>query len=364
MLKARHLLLALAAAVVLGGSVSAADLTAGMTKGTPDLKSAGPLAFGPEGILFIGDTQGAAIFAVATDDSKAPAKLDKLKVDGLNEKIASLLGIAANQLAVNDMSVNPASGNIYLSVARGRGADAKPAIVRVDGQGKITELPLKDIKFSKASLTNVPAANARNRQESITQIAFVKDRVVVAGVSNEDWVSKLRSIPFPFTEVDKGTGVQIYHTAHGRLETAAPVRTFTSYEIKGETNLLAAYTCTPLVRIPLNQLKAGEKVKGTTIAELGNMNKPLNIIVYQKGGKDYLLLANSARGVMKVTVDDGIEAALPERPVSGGGQAGLKYETLQSLKGVEHLDKYGKDLVVLLVKASNGTMSLEAIDLP
>src|ERR1700722_4134988 len=62
MLKTRSTLLAFAAALALAGSVSAADsLTGSLTKGTPDLKSAGPLAFGPEGILFIGDTQGAAI---------------------------------------------------------------------------------------------------------------------------------------------------------------------------------------------------------------------------------------------------------------------------------------------------------------
>ena len=45
------------------------------SKGTPDLKSAGPLAFGPEGILFVGDPQGAAVFALDTGD-RTPAKSD------------------------------------------------------------------------------------------------------------------------------------------------------------------------------------------------------------------------------------------------------------------------------------------------
>ncbi len=35
----------------------AAEPSAALKKGTPDLKSAGPLAFGPDGILFVGDTQ-------------------------------------------------------------------------------------------------------------------------------------------------------------------------------------------------------------------------------------------------------------------------------------------------------------------
>ena len=49
-----------------------AEPTASLKKGTPDLKSAGALAFGPEGILFVGDTKGAALFAIDTGD-RAPA---------------------------------------------------------------------------------------------------------------------------------------------------------------------------------------------------------------------------------------------------------------------------------------------------
>jgi len=362
MLKARTTLLALAAALVLAGSVSAADLASSLTKGTPELKSAGPLAFGPEGILFIGDTQGATIFAVATNDKTPAQKLEKIKIAGVNAKIANSLGVDVKQLTINDLATNPISGVIYLSVTRGQGAEAKPVIVRVDTQGKISEFPLKDVMFSKAVLTN--AADGRGRQESITQISFVKDRVIVAGLSNEDWASKLRAIPFPFKDADKGAGIQIWHSAHGKLETAAPVRTFVAYDIGGETNLLAAYTCTPLVKIPISQLKAGEKVKGTTVAELGNRNKPLDMIVYQKGGKDYLLLANSARGVMKVSTE-GIDKIEPiTKPVAGGGTAGLKYETIASLKGVQQLDKYGKDLAVVLLAGEGGMLNLEAIDLP
>ena len=45
-----------ALAAVLGAALTAQG--ADLTKGTPDIKSAGPLAFGPDGLLFVGDTQG------------------------------------------------------------------------------------------------------------------------------------------------------------------------------------------------------------------------------------------------------------------------------------------------------------------
>src|SRR5262249_10286318 len=156
-----------------------------------------------------------------------------------------------------DMAANPISGNVYFSVSRGKGADAKPAIVRLEPKGKISEFALKDVPFSKASLDNA-AASGPKRMDSITQVAFLKDPILVAGLSNEEFASKLRSIPFPFKGTDKGASIEIFHGAHGRIETASPVRTFVAYESKGEAAILAAYQCTPLVRIPVSQLKPGE----------------------------------------------------------------------------------------------------------
>jgi len=295
--KTRFALTVILGAALLSCSARAGDLAASLKKGTPDLKSAGALAFGQEGILFVGDTQGAAVFAIATGDLKPAAASGALRVEGIDEKIASMLGTNSKGIKINDLAVNPASGNAYLSLTRGSGPDATPVLMRVERSGMIGEFPLKDVPFAKAVLPNP----GRNRAQAITKLAFVKDRVIVAGLSNEEWASNLRSIPFPFTEADKGTSVQIYHGSHGRFETNAPVRTFVPYEIKGEPYILAAYTCTPLVKFPVADLKPGERVKGTTIAELGNRNSPLDMIVYQKNGKDFILLANNSRGVMKIT---------------------------------------------------------------
>jgi hypothetical protein len=359
MLARTRLMMAVLAAAVLAGPAQAADLTASLKAGTPDIKSVGPLAFAPEGILLIGDPQGAAIFAIDTGD-RTPAAAGPFKIEGLDEKIAALLGTEAKQILINGLAVNPASNRAYLSVSRGKGPEAAPVVVRVDREGKIDEVPLKEVKFSKAILPN--PAGGKNRQDVITHLAYVKGKVFVAGLSNEEFASKLRSIPFPFTEADKGTSVEIYHGSHGRFETNAPVRTFVPYEIKGETNLLAAYTCTPLVKIPVSQLKPGERVKGTTVAELGNRNRPLDMIVYQKDGKDFLLMANSSRGVMKISTEqiDTIEGIT--KPVSQ--KAGLPYETLAGLKGVQHLDVLDKENALLLVRTDSGSLNLESIALP
>src|SRR5258708_5674066 len=71
---------------------SAAEKTPGLDKsGKAELKSAGPLAFGPPGVLFVGDSQGAALFAIGVDPG-TPAKPSPVKVEGLDAKLAALLG--------------------------------------------------------------------------------------------------------------------------------------------------------------------------------------------------------------------------------------------------------------------------------
>ncbi len=88
-----------------------------------------------------------------------------------------------------------------------------------------------------------------------------------------------------------------------------------------------AYTCTPLVKIPVEQFKPGAKIKATTIAELGNRNRPLDMIAYKKGGKDFILMANSARGVMKLdaTKLDKHATSTSRRRIAD--KAGVPYET-------------------------------------
>jgi hypothetical protein len=359
------------AAALLGLALSAATAAAapvlastaadfGLKQGTADLKSAGPLAFGPNGILLVGDPQGAAVFAIDTNDRtrQGNGPVQMAKVD---ERIAGLLGTAASEIGIADMAVNPASGNVYFSVARGRGPEAPPVILKLDRQGEFTELSLKDVKFAKAVLPN-PATRARERGDILSGLAYVDGKVYVAGLSNEEFASRFCVIPFPFAEVNKGTAVEIYHGSHGQLETRSPIRTFTPYEIAGTAHLLAAYTCTPLVKIPVSELKPGARIKGQTVAELGMGNRPLDMIVYQKYGKDYLLMSNSVRGVMKVALEkvgtiDGITARVR-------GTAGLPYETIGSLKGVVQLSKLDNDHALILVKAADGKHNLETIDLP
>jgi hypothetical protein len=241
-------------------------------------------------------------------------------------------------------------------------------LLRVDGAGKIEMVAFDKIKYSKVDLPNAPAANeanpARNpRTSSITDMAFVDGRLFVAGLSNEEFSSKLRSVAYPFSTADGGTSVEIYHGNHGAFETRSPVYTFVPYRVNGEMNLIAGYLCTPLVKFPVNSLKSGAKVLGTTIAELGNRNRPLDMIVYKKGGKEFLLMSNNSRGVMKIPTDGFGSAAKIESRVAEETK-GVPFETVTSMKGIEQLDLLDDARTIVLARADGGTLNLEVLALP
>lgn len=350
---------------------SAANWTAGFQSGKPALKSASQLAFGPDGILFVADTKSAAIVALGTGDTRKAADGKALKIEGLPLKIAALLGTSPEEILIDDLAVNPISHQAYMAVSRGRGPAAVPALIRVTADSQLELVNLDTIKFSRAELPDAPMdgvvgegrRQSNPRMESITDIAFLEDRVLVAGLSNEEFSSTLRAIPFPFKTVANGTSVEIYHGAHGKFETKSPIRTFVPFNVGNQPHLLAAYTCTPLVQFPISDLKPGAKVKGKTIAELGNRNRPLDMIVYEKDGKEFLLVANNSRGVMKMNTDK-IEALEGITEHVANGTKGLAYETVTGWKGVDQLARLDGRSAVVIRRTDGGAVNLESLPLP
>ena len=196
-MKITKVLPAICALSIISSLVPASQAAAaGMKEGAVTLKSAGPITFGPDGILLVADTKSAAIVAIQTDDSTPKTGgtdsngARPLKVEAINTKIAALLGTSADQIIINDMAVNPQSRNVYLAVARGRGPDASPALIRVKQDGQPELVSLDKVKHARAELPDAPVdgvvgqgnRQSNPRNESITDIAFLEDRVLVAGV--------------------------------------------------------------------------------------------------------------------------------------------------------------------------------------
>jgi hypothetical protein len=84
------------------------------------------------------------------------------------------------------------------------------------------------------------------------------------------------------------------------------------------------------------------------------------MIVYSKGGKHFILMANSAHGVMKLPADN-LETF---QPITKQTEAtGVPFETITSLKGVQQLDKYD-DTNALVLMTGGASMDLRTVPLP
>jgi hypothetical protein len=332
----------------------------------PAPTSIGPMTFAPDGTLFAADTQAATIYAFEGASLPAGGAPGAKEIERIDQQIASMLGTEAREITVTDLVVHPRTKNAYIGVMRGQGSSAQPALLRVDGAGKIDVVRFDGLKASHVALPNPPNATEgpRNpRPQSVTDMAFVDGRLYVAGLSNEEFASKLRSIAYPFASADNGTSVEIYHGNHGQFETRSPVYAFVPYKIGNDPHLIAGYLCTPLVKFPLANLTPGAKVLGTTIAELGNRNRPLDMIVYRKDGKEFLLMSNNNRGVMKISTETFATASpITSRVETQTG--GVPYETIATLKGVEQLDRLDDARTLLLARSDAGALNLQAVPLP
>src|SRR5262245_35937134 len=110
------------ATTAIAGALAALAFSASASPGGATLQSAGALAFAPNGVLLIGDSTGGQVVSLDTGDT-AKGGPGKVEVSDLTGKIAALLGTTADQVAVNDVAVNPISGSVYVAVSRGLGPD-------------------------------------------------------------------------------------------------------------------------------------------------------------------------------------------------------------------------------------------------
>lgn len=348
--------------------LAAPTLLAGMTLGAPDLKSAGTLAFGPDDVLFIGDSQGAAVFAVDVRDGAKDAGAEPVALKGIDAKIAGLLGTTADAVVINDLAVHPHSQNVYLAVSRGRGNDAKPVLLRVTKKGEIQEVPLDGIAFAKVSIANPPEAGSKTawgadkRRMTITDLAYADGELLIAGLSNTEFASTLRRAAFPFQQTMAVNTLEIFHTSHDKYETQSPIESFLPFVIGGKPSLLAGYGCAPIASFSLADLKTKKHLRGTTLAELGGGNRPLDMIAFARDGQQRVLIANSNRTLMSMSAKD-IEKATPMTKGVDAAyvSAGVPYLSIAEI-GITQLDNLNDGFVVVVQRDINdGSLNLRSI---
>jgi hypothetical protein len=360
-------------AVGLAGEAQAASPS--LTPGRPDIRSLSALAFGPDGVLFVGDGKAGAVYALDVGDREPREVKEPREVEDVEGKVAALLGAASGDILIHDLAVNPISKKAYLAVSRGRAAwntqwllpnDVADAsvLLRLDGDGRLELVDLASVPHARVALPNpvdpaktVPWKKTSLRADAITDMAYADGTLYVAGLSNEEFAATVWRVAYPFAGPVAATTLESFHGAHGKYETEAPIRTFVPYALKGRTHLLAAYLCTPLVTFPVDGLKDRQHVRGRTVGEFGAGNYPLDMVVYRSEGKEKLLIANSNLPFMIVDPKD-IEAyeGQIDKEVPGY-TAGVRHEP-RSGTGVLQMDTLGDSHIVVLRRLAGGRLDL------
>lgn len=286
-----------------------------------ELSGATVLAFGPDHVLFVGDSKAGVIHAISTE---ATALEDAIPYNFLDFdlELAKVLDMKSRDLVIQDMKVHPLSQEVYVAVKKGHEPEAKSVIAIANPMSK--EIRLLDVANATHSEVSIDAPVSEElvfwreipaSMFNITDMDYYDGHLYVAGLTNGEFASTLRKISYPFNgDQTIVGGIEIYHAIHTQNETRAPIRTMVITELDGEPTLIASYTCTPLVTIPLAEIEAGNKITGTTVAELGYGNTPIDIITYlsqeQDGSLDQkLLVTHKHRSGSLLSTKDVAEAS-------------------------------------------------------
>lgn len=305
----------------------AAALTLGTTavaEGTLDLKFAGALEFASDGTLFVGDNYNGAIYAFEMPGSAGPEQIMPSSIANIDAKIAELLGVGLHAIELNDMAAHPISKDIYISVTRIGSSASQPALIQVSQTQEVRLVDLASFAFQKQALTEFPEGETTFRPRgagpgsvplprdlakgdiplrtlAIMDMEFYDGELFVAGVAHDNFLSSLRRMPYPFDGSQGVANVEMYHITHDQYESRAPIRAMSVQEIDGKPQLIAAYTCSPIVLVPLDDIQDGAKISANTIMDYGN-GQPLDMIPFQMQGQTMLFVTNDSRSPQVIPV--------------------------------------------------------------
>jgi hypothetical protein len=313
------------------------------------------------------------VILVDTQDTK-PMAWSKMEIADIQEKLANRLGTNAKGIEITNVSVNPASKNVYLTVRKLD--DNKNVLLTVNSKGKIGEFVLEKVRFVAVKLPE----SDKGPVTLITDVTFAGDRILVTAQANETFGSKFVSIPYPLKD-DKTAliSTETYHVAHGKWETKAPIRVAIPYEEKGEKYLVGAFTCTPIVKYKIEDMKPAGTVKGQSVIELGNGNTPLDMFSYEKGGKKYILMNTKRKfkpqigptPFWTVRVDFDILAETQEINEKALRRVDKKYQPVtdravivETFHGVTLMDKLDDTQAITVRTNEKGQLNLEVLALP
>ncbi|MEL7061483.1 MAG: hypothetical protein AAGN46_15775, partial [Acidobacteriota bacterium] len=334
------------------------------------------LEFAGVDTLFVADSDGGKIFAYTLPtaaNAQSPTDSKPFNLVGFSNQIAEHLKVDPRALRYHDLAVHPVTKDAYISVSiRHSSETTAPAIVKVSQAGTINQLDLSRLDQATFPLVGAAGDSVTFWRDlpastfSVTDLDFADGYLYVSGLSTGEFSSTLRKIPFPFDGNASASTIEMYHAAHNQNETRAPIRAMTVVDLDGKKTVVAAYTCTPLVTIPVAELEDGKHVTGKTVGELGYGNTPLEVVSYrsynmQGEAEEFVLVVNREMAADLIRLDDLASAAKADglaQPVELGDSSGVATTPIPLSGVLQAADQDAQFLLTLKRNLETGEMDL------
>ena len=200
------------------------------------------LEFGGPNTLFAADDVQNKVYALEL--SEIPDETGNLEsvpynLVGFGSKLANFFQVSPFDITYHDLAVHPVTKSAFVSLSMMGDDGERSALVMVSPRGEVVNLEYHSLSYTSVDIAepadpgvtfwrDIPAPTL-----SVTDFEFDDGQLYVAGLSNGEFASTLRSIPYPFEAGVETTSIEMFHTAHNQNETRAPIRAMAMFDLDG-----------------------------------------------------------------------------------------------------------------------------------
>lgn len=327
--------------------------------GDPLLASIQRIAFGPGGVVLVGDGDKDRIVAIETGDTDGSMR-DELtfsRIDGITARVASAIGgnVAANDIGITDITINPLTSRVYIAAQHFSAARALLLWMGADGIAHSVDL-------SQVVYVSFAYPPVQTPGSVITGLRWLDHFVVASALKPSSLVGHVVLAPTPLEHdtLSQHMRPSVYYPAAMQPVADAAIDCLFDFPGSfGEPWIGLAFTGTPIAKYdPAVVFGGAVQQTGRTQLDIG-VGRSVRDAVYHGDDEDGWLVASiynlqfdgqllAARIHRDFLLDPTlVDANAPVLFDLAGFPTRAGVERLPDLDGAEHLAIDGDDVLLL-----------------
>lgn len=273
------------------GSGTLSNVLEGAQLGDPHLLSAQRLAFGPGGVLLIGDGRSERIVAVETGDTSEAAREDNSfnRIDNLPGLAADAIGpdVASDDVVIEDVAVNPSSFITYIAATRTSTNEAY--VLWVDADADLRLFDMSNVVHAAVDVRPSDGAAAL-----IADLIWFKSSVIATVTPQSFLRHEITYVATPFEHEGgaRHTTTRIFHRSWNQWITEQPMDAFFTFEnAVGQRFLAGSFTSSVAVFEASELADGSSEEPGETVFDLLDGRWVLDFEVFQRDDEMRVLLS-------------------------------------------------------------------------